>query len=738
MNADGEVMKMTTEWPNMCSRRSLSVSLLLLLFLLPTGSLLGQEEEREIGRIDIGVRGIFGDHESSKFQEYRALPEGLFLRYFRADLGQFADSNVFVDIQARQTLENNQDFLLSAGAYGTHRLEFRFDETPHNFTNTASSFYSESSTGFFSVPPEIRSALEANPSTLPGFLAAAPGIDVDMGRRRVGGSYAFAPNRDWNLEVEYWNNKQTGGRAFGTNFGFGRILEFTEPIDYRTQQVRATLQYASRKWGVQVNYAGSTFRNNTSEMTWQNPFNSTDALGNPAHGRNDLFPENEAYNLAIAGNYNFSRSTRVIFSVAPGWMRQNDRFIPFTVNTAVRGVPALPGSDLNGKKQTLAINTTLTSRLSRSVSVKARYRSYDYDNDGSSFIFEDYVRTDENLVGVVRRNLAYAYDRRNLALDASWRFLGANSAKFTYEYERLDRDHRDVEKSTENSIGAAVDLNPSRRVLLRASYKHSERDPEHYEANEESFPLGDPGLGQLDALRKFDEAYRDRDRAEVLFQLTPADAFDVSFSYGTTRDDYGQSDYGLLGDTNYSATIDLSYSPSPDWFAYAEYTRDNYDYDQRSRQRTSTNDSANNDWATDIQDRINTYGAGLTGSFASGRVTFDAFYTLSDATGSIRTRALGMPGAPNFLVRTAEDYPNTTARFHQAVGSIRFEVTENLYPRIEYRYENYSRADFQIDGIAPYMGNVDPSTSTSIFLGAEVPAPGYNAHVIAAILEYRF
>ena len=137
-----------------------------------------------------------------------------------------------------------------------------------------------------------------------------------------------------------------------------------------------------------------------------------------------------------------------------------------------------------------------------------------------------------------------------------------------------------------------------------------------------------------------------------------------------------------------------------------------------------------------MRDLVDTWGAGLLGSVFKNRVSFETFYSLSAAKGSILTRALGSPSIPGFLVTTARDYPDTNNRFHHVVGSLKFHLSEKLYPKFEYRYEKYSRTDFQIDRISPYMVPLDHSTSTSIFLGADVP--GYKAHTVAFALEYRF
>ena len=718
---------------------------LVVLGLLPKGVLYAQDEKVERGRIEIGIRQITGDRSSSKFGEYRHIPRGFFIQSFRLNLDNLANGRYFLKAQTRETLERDQSYLLSFGRYAKYRFDFRWYQIPHFFTNTARTIFLEPSRGVFTVPAPIRSALQSRPGDLPLVLEGARPLDVSLRRDLGSGAFLYTPTANWGFLVQYSLEKQTGVRPFGTTTNaFTNTIELPEPIDYRTQQVKAGAEYANRFWGIQLTYLGSIFENKVDALVWDNPFRVSDAVGAASRGRIDLYPDNTAHSVSIAGALNLTKSTRLMASVVPGWMRQNDPFLPFTVNTALSGLPQLPATSLDGKKQTLAMNYTITSSVIPDWSLTARYRSYDYNNDTSSLVFSDYVRTDAGLTGLARRNLAYGYNRKTLGLDASWEFLEGNFLKLGYEWERFDRSHRDVERSNEHTLGAALDFNPQKWLLFRTSYKRSWREPQHYEPNEETFPLGEGAfaLGQIHELRKFDEAARNRDRGEALVQISPLETLTFSASYGTSQDQYGKSLFGLLYDINYNYSFELTYSPRPEISLFAEYTREKYRYSQRSRQRvplTATapaNDSSNNDWQSRSRDLVDTWGAGWLGSLFKNKVTFETFYSLSAAKGSILTTALGSPSIPGFLVTTARNYPDTNNRYHQVVSTIRFQLSERFNPKFEYRFEKYGRTDFQIDRISPYMVPLDPSTSTSIFLGADVP--GYKVHVIAFSLEYRF
>ncbi|MBI3680629.1 MAG: MtrB/PioB family decaheme-associated outer membrane protein [Acidobacteria bacterium] len=710
--------------------------------LLSGPALQAQEEKPARGLVEIGVRQLAGDHGSSKFNEYHHIPAGFYLQQFEVYFNKLP-GKFFLNAQTRETLEKDQSYRFGLGQEGKYRFEFRWDRTPHVFANGARVFFGGSG-GVYTIPGPTRSLLQSTPANLPSLVDGAQLQGVSLARNAGTGTFTYTPTANWAVQLQYSNEQQAGVRPIGTTTNaFTNSIELPEPVDYRTNQAKASVEYGNDKGGFQSSYSGSLFRNRVGELVWDNPFRTADAAGGASRGRIDLYPDNAAHALSFAGAYNLAESTRLMASISPGWMLQNDAFLPFTINTALAGVPALPAASLNGKKQRLSMNYTATSNPLPALTLTARYRSYDYNNNTPSLVFSNYVRADADMPGPARRSLPYAYNRQNLGLEASWQFLNKHALKAGYDMERFDREHRDTTRSNEHTGGVTLDINPKKWLLVRTSYKHARREPRHYEANEESFPLGEGALslGELPGLRKFDQAARSRDRAEALLQMD-SDKWSLSGSYFTTQDRYTQSLYGLLNDVSYNYTVDVSYQLRHDVTLFADYTRERYRYNQRSRQRvppTATapaNDSPNNDWESFTRDVVHTGEVGINASALRKKVTIDTFYSLTVAKGSIATRAMGSSSIAGFLVTTAQDYPNTGNRFHQVTTTCRYQLPRSAALKLDYRFERYDRVDFQIDRMRPYMVPLDPSTNTSIYLGLDFPR--YNVHIISVALEYRF
>jgi opacity protein-like surface antigen len=89
------------------------------------------------------------------------------------------------------------------------------------------------------------------------------------------------------------------------------------------------------------------------------------------------------------------------------------------------------------------------------------------------------------------------------------------------------------------------------------------------------------------------------------------------------------------------------------------------------------------------------------------------------------------------------NFPDNMSRLHEVTAVAKINLTRNLSPKVEYRYQRFDFRDFQTSVMNPfaYAGPlVDPAGATGLhrmlFLGADTP--GYKAHVLTVTLEYRF
>jgi hypothetical protein len=600
--------------------------------------------------------------------------------------------------------------------------------------------------------------------------------------------------------------------------------ELPEPISYFTNTARVVTEYGKKSWALQLGYTGSFFHNSIRSLTFDNPFATADiavqlipngtggctttgGLPNctigavPARGQKDLWPSNRAQYLNFAAASDVGKYVHVMGTINPGWLRQNEPFLPYSSNsqiffpnsTGALTIPAtslslLPAPSLNGQKQTLAMNYTAVFQPLKDVELKAAYRHYDYNNNTPVYTLTPILG---DTIGANPANTAQltpgdptvtsgsgslettvgrsnpGFNKKTLELSGEWFFTKRSSLKAGYEAEWFDRSHRDVAHSYEGSPFASVDYSPSKDLLFRVAYRHSDRKPDLYE-DEASLGLEcDPavllaartaGLFPSDhpCGRRFDEAARILDRADALVEYS-VENLTLSGSFQTIQQNFNRRGegsnsreplnfltgsaattapyylYGAMNDIAHVYTFDADYAISPAVSLFAEYTHERYYKRMISRNRSPFNttapfcpaggcDSANNDWESLYRDVFDTYAAGID-VYAWKKFYFTPYYSLSQGIGKIDSRFLGNPnlltaGDPDKFVlvgsSAAVPYPNSITRIHEFAAVFKYKLTKNLVPRLEYRLQQFDNRDAQTSAMTPYMGCISPASGTLV------------------------
>jgi len=819
----------------MSKLNGLAISAVLALLSLPAGLLAQDKTDKpdkedktaDRGFIDLGLRYAWGDVygrpdlqsgqclgcgtpfdpnlKTSKFNEYRDVRNGLYLRRIDLKFENVLGSKNYVSLKSQKTLYRDQSYLATFGQYGKFKVQFRYDEIPHTYTDTARTLFTQTSPGVWSFPSLIRQSLQAstaanlpsiiNTQVVPQSNFITPSIIRKKGTALI--SYNVTPA--WNLNLLFWRESERGTRPIGlimnsspsasASSGFG--VELPEPINYFYNLLQFGTEYGKHSWGIQAAYIGSFFQNNTGQLVWDNPFRLTnETITNPLTGRMDLYPDNKAQYLSFAGATDVTKYMRFTASISPGWLRQNDAFLPYTTNTAINtcgdgtqactSLAVLPAPSLSGDKQTLAMNYTLVTTAWKSFQVKAAYRHYDYNNNTP--VFNLTPIEGDAVAPTTADTTPFGFNRKNLELTGNWYFGKKSSLKVGYEGEWMDRSHRDAAHSLENSFVAAVDWVPFKDLLIRLSYRHSDRKPDAYQDDNASDPVTGVGIACADTTtvsftadqrcsRRFDESARLRNRGDGLIQYSPSDKLTLSAFGGTLQDDFNRLGgtnsptplnfltgstatvspyylYGVLKDISYNYGFDADYAMLTQVSLFAEYSHEKYYKRIISRNRTPLSgaqtiltcngcDSANNDWESVTREPVDIYSVGADLYFGK-KVYLTTYYSLSATKGNVLSRPLGDPtilsGANQFTLtgtNSATDYPETVNRIHEVAVIFKYKLRENLTPKIEYRYQQWDNKDYQTSPMTQYMGCVSsappaalvPGCTTRILTSGTSPNP---------------
>jgi len=752
-----------------------------------------EEEEPQQGVVEFGGRYIDGEvygrpdlpfrpnPETSKFNEYRDVRNGFFLRRFRMHMDDMFGSKSYLNVQAEKAVYRDQSYLVTIGMYGKYKAQFRYDQVPHIYTNTARTLYVNSAPGVWTIDNAVRTQLQSIststslPSTIQTTIVPSMRFITPRIVRRAGSAYVtWNVVPDWSVFGSYYREHSGGTRPIAAIFnsspsasltgGYG--VEVPEFIDYMNDRISVGTEYTRNRFAMQASYLGSFFANNTGTLTFDNPFRTTDCVSptgcttanqGPAQGRMDLYPDNRAHYFTFAMIAELSKRWHFLASIQPGWIRQNDPFIPYTINALrLAQTSPLPATSLNGEKQTLAMTYSLVGDLPHDLQVKGSYRHYDYNNNTPALLFSTAIIADLTAPTPFDTPI-FGYNRKNVELTGNWRFWGRSSFKAGYEAEWMNRHERDVENSLEHSIVTALDLNPMKDMNFRIGYRRQMRKPEAYD--DHFFHGINGGIPESHpASRRFDEAHRIREKVEAQFSYDFTDRFSISAVAGTLQDDYNVAGgtnsttplnfvagttgpyylYGLLKDINFNYGVDLDFMVHPSTTLFADYSHERYHKRMTSRYRVPGGatplpldcvisgracDSPNNDWESTARERVDIFSVG-SDIVMDKKAFFTTFYSLSAATGNVDSRPLGDPtivtGANAFRLtgtNAAVPYPQTTHRFHDVGVVFKYRVTKNWAPKFEYRYQQADLKDYQTSPMTPYMGCVSALAPAALVPG---------------------
>jgi MtrB/PioB family decaheme-associated outer membrane protein len=736
------------------------------------------------GDVDLGVQELQGNRNSPNFQTYRVIENGFVANRAHLNL-ETKDQRWFTDFQGLDIHKDDQNYQVSGGLYGRFRFDLEWDQIPHLYALGARTPFVRSEGGVYTLPPgvaglpldDMRTAFNTSPL-------------LDLKTRNDTGKVGlwWAPTSEWDLQFNYGHTRRAGNRPMGGGFGdpdepSAIVVELPEPIDRRTEELNATAGYSTQAWQLQGGYRLSLFHDNIKTMTYDNPvFGSSDlstaltSLGvtditTVPQGRMALAPDNQYHNLFLAGGVNLPMATRFTAKVSYGMNFQNDAFTDHTINPLLADPSlALPSSSLHGDVRTLMANVTGTTRPIRDVTLTASYRLYDKDNRTPIQFFPGTVVRD-SILDTGRFGRIFDYTKQNSDLDAAWRILKPLTLRAGFAWERWERpDTREVNLTDEYSGKAGLTYRPYSWLDMTARYIRSWKRIGEYHplaalshlVTPDDFP-DTAAVGQSPLLRKYDEAARDRHKAEATLRVTPLKDLSLGGTLAYSQDQYHFSPLGLQGQWDWSGAAHLTYTPVAWLTVQANYTREEYHQKQRSRSRPTDSvtgdvgDFPDFDWISRSVDTFDTLGAGAVIRLIPDRLELEGNYAyqrsisrLNSSNPVTPTSSTSVTDAPSQLANaTASDFPTDQFILQRVSVLLRYWLLKNLTVRLSYAYERfhvrYWRTDFiqpvndpsVISGLALPSGGTDPNVLFDTFLAAK-PFQSYEVHTFGIGLTYAF
>ena len=708
------------------------------------------------GEVVVGSRFYLirpSDSDSAKYEEYRDLPPGPYLDTLRLRV-RSPDEAYFLEFGGSKWGHDDAEVGLGVGRLGLWQFGFEYDQTPHVHSTTARTLAAEVDRGRW-VLPVPRPNLNLHNS--------APRVEDDIAQRwdTVRFGFQLTPTPDLTLRADYTRISKNGDKPGSIPFGSpgGNFYEILSPVEQTVQDFRLKFSLVREAWQIQGGYAFSMFQQNQRVYEASNPcfglgaaVDTGGCAGDSAGaqtGQMSLDPSNQAHTFGLSGGVNLPMRTRLTASATHSIRLQDDSFLPHTINPALAANPALalPQKSLDGYVGTTLVNLQATTRPWTPLTLTARYRLYDHNDERDSIDFPGHVVNDRTLVVEERRAGRWSHTRQNADLDARYRFIEPLTGFVGAGWERWDRNsHREVKESDEYFGRVGLDLRPADWISSRLVYKPAFRRIGHYETFAH---LGHTVVEEVDPdtatqfqsplLRKYDEADRNRHAFTADLSLHPTETVTTTFTADYRIDDYNNSSLGLQDAQSWSVGVDASWRPAPRFGIFGGYVYEQIFNKQRSRSRPVvggvTLDFDDYDWITKHTDTVHTAHLGADVVIIPGTLDWTGRWTFSYALGEQDTRNPGpVVSGPtsNQTTASAKRVPAFQDTFLRLDTWLRWYFAKSWTMSVGYAWEQFWQNDWRTDGLVQF----NPSAGSSIWLGSD--NHDYAAHLIAVTLGYRF
>lgn len=543
----------------------------------------------------------------------------------------------------------------------------------------------------------INSGMLGAGSTNPVIVRlAAPGtgsdLDFNLKRTFFGLSGDKWLTSNLQFEVAFKNEDKVGTRMWGRGYDCAAyvctttqdathqkwaVIPVPEPVNFNMKQIDAKLNYTNAKLFVSVGYYGSFFTNAngnvqpvvppalngpTGVLTTLNP--AAGAAGNnPAGGTSlqnvlqlpmALYPDNQAHQFYLSGNYAWTQRTRSTFKLAYTHATQDEDFgsMGFT------GLPAVSRTNLGGVLDTTLMQFGTTSRLTDKLNVlgNVRYEKRDDKTPIDLYNVENTARwnnehmTNEKFAAkveagyllpyAVRASAGIDFERINKELPGSDVTVAGLSALrgSTHEITYRGELRRSISETLLGSIGVA------HSVRTGSNWYSLSNVPAQGLTYGSTFPASQ--IFQRTGTFPYDVADRQRDKVKATADWIPFERLSVQFVAEAGRDTYDPpSQNGLRYGGVTLLSVDGAYALTDKWRltgyasvgqqTFGEHDRPNYVADVRN---------TTNAWGFGAVGKLTgalDVGANVTRSSDTTRYTFSTDFQMS-AT-NIAQSAVGLP-----------------------------------------------------------------------------------------------
>lgn len=644
----------------------------------------GPVSAARIGEIDFGVRvnAISGD--PARYQRFRDLRDGPTVDRFRYD--RDADAWTF-QAAFDHVGYRDQRYSSTFTRYGKLTTSFDWNQVPLFYSTSTRTPFRAESAGVFRLDDALQSAIQSGATTTAALVPATRRLDLRSRRDVADARFVYSATRDLDVRVALTSTRRSGAQPWGLSFGQTNAVELPVPIEHRTNDLNAAVEWSTPGAMARLAYDGSWFNNDVETLVGDNPLRLTDLAATPSQGRMALWPDSTAHTVSAAGSLALPARSRAVGYVSVGSWLQDQALLPHTINSAIAPIP-LARDTAEAEARIVAMNYRVTSRPTSLLWLNGQFRLYDYDNRTPHFAVNQYVRVDSGAAtSLTGGSEPFGYTRHFADLDASFTPLRFTAFRVGYGREHDDRTFRFLEETTEHTLRAAIDSTGLTWGSVRLQYEHAVRKGEGLDEQ----VLSD--IGEQVSLRQFDISDRTRDRVTAIVQVVPIEIVGFNASLGIGRENRPDAAFGLQDNDLRSFTVGVDVTPRDTIVLGAAYGLENYTTLQRSRQANpgiQFNDPTR-DWSTDMDEDVHTWTASVELPQVTSRTTLRFGYDY------VRSNAQYLYLLPaNSTLTPPQQLPPVLNEIQRASADLRYTLARNVALGAGYAYDRYDVDDFAL------------------------------------------
>ena len=604
---------------------------------------------------------------------------------------------------ARYDLERlglaSRDGLIEIGRDGSYALKLDYDGQPTRLYDNTLTPYLGAGSGTLTLPTGwVTAGGTAGMSKLGADLAP---LKLEYDRRTAALSGHYLAGSGWTFYGELSRQEKDGTGLIGASF-LNSAIELPRPIDYVTNGVEAGVRWQGRLASLRIAYLGSWFQDNSSTLTFANPYAPVGPGG--SEGRLALPPDNNLQQLFASGELRLPQwTTTATFNASVGRLRQDEAFLPLS---SLPGSAVLPESSLGGDVRLSHYALGLSSRPVTKLYLRGT-ASYDGRDDGTPVLTVPYIVTD-TVPGGTATSLRYGQDRTRAEGSADyaltrWLRIGIGGSFKGMHYA----PGQPVSWTQDGQgFGRAV-ITPLADLTLTLKGGGATRKASGFDAA--VLPDNENPL-----IAPFNFAPRDRRFGSLTGSWSISPTLSWSLEAFAANDDYRLSPLGLRSVHERRGATTLSWAPQERLSLYLDGG-----YQRLYSLQYGYTGALTPPWQVADRERFWNLGAGVHAVFAQ-RWDLTLDYVHAPSYGSNDTLAGGF----------AQAFPENASKLDSVRFDLRYRWSTALSLHLRYAYEKFDSSDWAFAGVGP-------ATIANLLSVGRSPW-AHDVNLVGLTVQYRF